>query len=439
LQSQTTSTGRSRPRARRHGRKPGVSQHHHQEHHHQARPEPRAGFAEASFDPTPIEFDALDLDDRLRSALATRGFVRTTPVQSATFPLAFAGEDLIACAQTGTGKTAAFLLPIMQRLLQSPAPERTNGRAASTRVLILAPTRELAVQIDTDFDGFAYGTSLSCAAVYGGVDGANQTHALRAPADVVVATPGRLMDHMRCGGTRFDGLEVLVLDEADRMLDMGFWPDVCRIVAALPAARQTLFFSATMSDDVFRSAAQIMRNPKLIQIGRTGGLPSGIAHHVHHVPAAEKASWLSQFLRRAGGTSLVFVRTKRGTDQLARRLKAAGVRCVALHADRTQDQRTAAMEGFRSGRYTVLVATDLAARGLDIEGVAHVINFQPPDSPDAYLHRVGRTGRAEASGIALTLAASEELADLREIERSLKISLRDIGGAGLQPRHPASI
>lgn len=425
MQSQTTSTGRSRPRARRHGRKPGSGKHHHTHHHNhpQGRPDARAAFAEATFDPTPIEFAALDLDDRLRSALATRGFVRTTPVQSATFPLAFAGEDLIACAQTGTGKTAAFLLPIMQRLLQSPAPNGTNGRAPSTRVLILAPTRELAVQIDTDFDGFAYGTSLSCAAVYGGVDGANQTHALRAPADVVVATPGRLMDHMRCGGTKFDGLEVLVLDEADRMLDMGFWPDVCRIVAALPAARQTLFFSATMSDDVFRSAAQIMRNPKLIQIGVTGVLPSGIAHHVHHVPVAEKASWLAQFLRRASGTSLVFVRTKRGTDHLARRLKAAGVRCAALHADRTQDQRTAAMEGFRAGRYTVLVATDVAARGLDIEGVAHVINFQPPDSADAYLHRVGRTGRAEATGIALTLAASEERADLRQIEQALKIRL----------------
>lgn len=368
-----------------------------------------------------------------------RGFVRTTPIQSATFPLALAGEDLIACAQTGTGKTAAFLLPIMQRMLQSPARDGIDGRAASTRVLVLAPTRELAVQIDSDFDGFAYATSLSSAAVYGGVGAAAQTQALRAPADVIIATPGRLRDHMQTGVTRFDGLEVLVLDEADRMLDMGFWPDVRRIVAELPAKRQTLFFAATMSDDVFRSAAQIMRDPKLIRIGRTSGLASSIAHHVHHVPVAEKATWLSQFLRRSDGTSLVFVRTKRGADRLARRLSAAGVRCAALHADRTQGQRTAAVEGFRSGRYTALVATDVAARGLDIEGVAHVINHEPPDSADAYVHRVGRTGRADASGIALTLAAGEEVAALRALERSLKIRLVQAHvGASASTRAPAS-
>ena len=391
--------------------------------HHQPKPEPRAPFAEATFDPTPIEFGALNLDERLQSALTARGFVRTTPIQSATFPLAFAGEDLIACAQTGTGKTAAFLLPIMQRMLQSPARDGIDWRSASTRVLVLAPTRELAVQIDTDFDGFAYATSLSSAAVYGGVGAAAQTHALGAPADVIIATPGRLLDHMQSRVTRFDGLEVLVLDEADRMLDMGFWPDVRRTVAALPVKRQTLFFCATMSDDVFRSAAQIMRDPRLIRIGRTSGLASSIAHHVHHVPVAEKATWLSQFLRRSDGTSLVFVRTKRGADRLARRLSAAGVRCAALHADRTQGQRAEAVEGFRSGRYTALVATDIAARGLDIEGVAHVINHEPPESADAYVHRVGRTGRAEASGIALTLAAGEEVAALRALERSLKIRL----------------
>jgi len=391
--------------------------------HYQTRPHPRIVIAEASFDATPLDFAALSLDERLQSALKARGFVRTTPIQSATFPLAFAGEDLIACAQTGTGKTAAFLLPIIQRLLQSPEGDRTDRHARSTRVLVLAPTRELAVQIDCDFDGFAYGTALSSAAVYGGVGAAAQAHALRAPVDVVVATPGRLLDHMQGGATRFDGVEVLVLDEADRMLDMGFWPDVRRIVAALPAARQTLFFAATMSDDVFRSAAQIMRDPKLIQVGRTGGLASAIAHQVHHVAVAEKATWLSQFLRRTSGTSLVFVRTKRGADRLARRLSAAGVCCAALHADRTQGERTAAVDGFRSGRYTALVATDVAARGLDIEGVAHVINYEPPDSADAYVHRVGRTGRADASGIALTLTGREEVAALRALEQSLKIRL----------------
>lgn len=380
-------------------------------------------FAAATQDAAPIAFADLKLDERLRRNIHDRGYVQTTPIQSATFPIVLAGRDLIACAETGTGKTGAFLLPIMQRLLTDDAAARPHALAPSTRVLVLTPTRELCSQIDAEFDGFAYGLPLSSVAVYGGVGATSQEQGLKAPADVVVATPGRLLDHMRAGAPRFSGVEVLVLDEADRMLDMGFWPDVHRIVAALPAVRQTLFFSATMSDDVFRCAGQTMRNPKMIRIGRMGGLPSAITHHAHEVPASGKTDWLARFLRRTGGSAIVFTRTKRGADRLTQRLAAAGVRCVTVHGDRTQGQRTAAIEGFRAGRYTTLVATDLAARGLDISGVGHVINYDLPDSPDSYLHRVGRTGRADAEGTALSLIAADEVGALRSIEQSLNIKV----------------
>ena len=292
-------------------------------------------------------------------------------------------------------------------------------------MLVLTPTRELAAQIDAEFDGFAYGTPLTSVAVYGGVGAAPQAHGLRAPADLVVATPGRLLDHLRAGTPRLAGLQVLVLDEADRMLDMGFWPDVRRIVEPLPVARQTLLFSATMSDDVFRAAEQIMRNPRMVQVGSTGELPARITHHAHRVAAADKTAWLSAFLRRTRGSTLIFTRTKRGADRLHRRLASAGLQCAAIHGDRTQGQRTAAIEGFRAGRYRALVATDIAARGLDIIGIGHVINYDVPDSPESYLHRVGRTGRAEAAGTAVTLIAGEDLPALRAIEQSLNIELKD--------------
>jgi ATP-dependent RNA helicase RhlE len=370
-----------------------------------------------------VDFTALNLDPRLQRAIADRGFVQTTPIQSAVFPGVLAGMDLVACAQTGTGKTAAYLLPIMQRLLAAKPRQPADGRKASTRVLVLAPTRELAVQIEEDFDGFAYGTPLSGVSVYGGVGPGSQAQALSAPADVVVATPGRLLDHMHAGTGNFDGLEVLVLDEADRMLDMGFWPDVRRIVAALPADRQTLLFSATTSDDVSRSANQLMRNPKIIRIGRTTGLASTLTHVGHAMRSDEKMRWLTGFLRQTEGPTLVFVRTKHGADRLSRRLAEGHIRCTALHANRTQNQRTAAIEGFRSGRYAVLIATEIASRGLDIELIGHVVNYDVPATADAYVHRVGRTGRADACGIAVTLVAPEEMPALRSIESSLNLRL----------------
>jgi ATP-dependent RNA helicase RhlE len=391
----------------------------------------------APHDNRPMAFTSLGLDFRLEQAVTDRGFVTTTPIQSAVFPALLGGMDLVACAQTGTGKTLAFLLPIMQRLLQQEAdaqqkaavgadaavvPTFRSADEARTRVLILAPTRELAVQIEDEFQGLAYHTNLSSVAVYGGVEAGPQERALRGAADIVVATPGRLIDHMGTSAAKFDGLQVLVLDEADRMLDMGFWPSVRRIVAALPANRQTLLFSATMSEEVARSANQIMRLPKMIRVGRVEGLATCIEHVGRMVPSREKAEWLSGFLKRTDGSSLVFVRTKRGADRLARRLADRGIRCAALHADRTQSQRSAAMEGFKAGRFTALIATDIAARGIDIDGIGYVVNYEVPPSVDMYVHRVGRTGRADAVGTALTLVAPDEVAALRSIEESLKVT-----------------
>ena len=377
---------------------------------------PPLQFEPAPYDATPVAFTALGLEEGLERALTDRGFETTTPIQGAVYPAVLDGIDLVACAQTGTGKTLAFLLPLMQRLVKC-------GATGSTRVLILAPTRELAVQIEDEFQGLAYHTNLSSVAVYGGVESGPQERGLRGSADIVVATPGRLLDHMGTNATKFENLDVLVLDEADRMLDMGFWPSVRRIVASLPPNRQTLLFSATMSDEVAQSANQIMRTPKMIRVGRDEGLASTIHHVGHLVPTAEKADWLTKFLKRTHGTSLVFVRTKRGADKLARKLASGGIKCAALHADRTQSERSAAYEGFKSGRIRTLIATDIAARGIDIEGIGHVVNYEVPPSVDTYVHRVGRTGRAEAAGTAVTLVAPEELAALRAIEKTLNVTV----------------
>ena len=386
-------------------------------------------FELAAHDATPLEFAALDLDTRLLEGVADRGFVKTTPIQSAVFPIVFAGADLIACAETGTGKTAAFLLPIMQRLLKSPVTGAIRG-------LVLAPTRELAVQIEDDLTGFSYHTGLSSVAVYGGVDGENQAHALRASPDIVVATPGRLLDHMGTGIVDFSKVEVLVLDEADRMLDMGFWPDVRRIVSSLPQTRQTLLFSATTSSDVVKLAEQVMRDPRFIQIGRAGGPARTISHIAHVMPARDKVEWLTSFLRRSREPALIFVRTKRGADKVASSLASRGIRCAALHADRTQKERTQAVEGFKSGRFNAVVATDIAARGLDIDGIAHVINYDVPHSADSYVHRVGRTGRAESTGIAITLVSPDELPTLLAIEKSTAIVIDQPDTHADRPAHP---
>ena len=373
------------------------------------------------FDPAPIPFDKLGLDTRLLSGIRDLGWDATRPVQSGVIPLALGGHDVIACAETGTGKTAAFLVPILQRFLIEGAPARPIG----TRALVLAPTRELAVQIEDQVQGLTYHTHTSSVAVFGGVEMGPQERALKAGVEIVVATPGRLMDHMRHNSVDFTGLEVLVLDEADRMLDMGFWPDVQRILSALPSPRQTLLFSATMASEVMTLTREFLRDPKFVQVGRRGGPAQTITHAVQTVPAKEKVQWLAKWLRaEATGPVLVFCRTKIGADKLASRLNAMGIRTAALHADRTQQQRMAAVEGFRTGTYPVLVATDVAARGLDIDGIAHVVNFEVPDTPEAYVHRVGRTGRAESTGSALTLAAPEELRALKALEKAVGVQLQ---------------
>jgi len=373
---------------------------------------------QAAYDPSPVAFDSLGLERSLLDGIAVRGFEKTTPIQSAVIPIALAGQNVIGCADTGTGKTVAFVLPILNRMLKARA--ENPAETGFTRVLILAPTRELCVQIEDDVQGFTYHTDLTSIAVYGGVEMHAQERALRAGVDIVVATPGRLMDHQRSGAVDFSRVDTFVLDEADRMMDMGFWPDVRRITATLPPVdkRQTLLFSATMPDEVMTLLDEIVRDPQYVQIGSAGGPARSITHEVENVPAAEKTEWLAKFLRRTRGPVLVFVRTKSGAERLARRLSAFGIRAAALHADRTQQQRTAAVEGFRGGQYHVLVATDVAARGLDIDGITHVVNFEVPSSRETYVHRVGRTGRATATGTALTLVAPEELRALEALQRS---------------------
>ena len=377
----------------------------------------------SAFDPAPIPFGDLSLDTRLLSGIRDLGWDATRPVQSGVIPFALAGHDVIACAETGTGKTAAFLVPILQHFLAGTTAHEAHR--PGTKALVLAPTRELAVQIEDQVQGLTYHTAVSSIAVYGGVPMDQQERALKAHVDMVVATPGRLMDHMRHDAPNFAALEVLVLDEADRMLDMGFWPDVQRILSALPAKRQTLLFSATMPAEVMKLTHEFLQQPRLVQVGRRGGPAQTISHSVQEVPAREKTQWLAQWIRdESHGPVLVFCRTKIGAERLASRLSGMGIRTAALHADRTQQQRMAAVEGFRTGTYPVLVATDVAARGLDIEGIAHVVNYEVPDTPEAYVHRVGRTGRAESTGSALTLVAPEEVRALRALEKAVGVQLQ---------------
>ncbi|MCC7418423.1 MAG: DEAD/DEAH box helicase [Acidobacteria bacterium] len=373
-------------------------------------------------DTTPAAFASLKLDPRLLEGIRDLGFAETRPIQSAVIPLALQGDDLIACAETGSGKTAAFVVPMLQRLLTVP---RDHGQVAAprSRELVLAPTRELAVQIEDEIHGLSYHTTVTSAAVYGGVEMGMQERALKAGVDIVVATPGRLMDHMRQQNADLGAVDLLVLDEADRMMDMGFWPDVKRIISALPAERQTLLFSATMPDEVVRDALEIVRDAKYVQIGQRSAPAKSIAHRAQFLPENQKVDWLIEHLKSPGGPVLIFSRTKIGADRLARRLAAAGLRCVALHADRTMEQRRHAVEGFRGGRYRVLVATDIAARGLDIDGIHTVINYELPDSPDTYVHRVGRTGRAEQAGQAITLVAPGERQELAHLEMSVGVRL----------------
>ena len=370
-----------------------------------------------------MTFDKFDFDKRLMKGITAMGYERPTPVQDASIPIALTGHDLIGSAQTGTGKTAAFGLPMLQRLL--------SGKQGKLRALILSPTRELALQIEEAMKKFSKHTKLQVLAIFGGVSLGPQEARLKQGVDIVVATPGRLLDHIQRGNIKFKSLEMLVLDEADRMLDMGFLPDIHRIVDSLPTDRQTMMFSATMPPEIAALAKKMMRNPEHVQIGNRSSAAVGITHAVYPVSAHLKADLLLAILHSEKSPSvLVFTRTKRRADRVAKLLGKAGSKIAVIHGDRTQKQRTAALEGFKLGKFEVLVATDIAARGIDVESITHVINFDVPSTPEDYVHRIGRTARMQALGDAFTLVSPEEEILMREVEQHLghalpRVALRD--------------
>ena len=359
-----------------------------------------------------MPFTKFGLHPDILKGVREMGFTRPTPIQMDAIPPALAGRDLLASAATGSGKTAAFVLPILQRLL--PKPRR------ATRALILTPTRELAAQIEEHARQLAVHTPIQTAAVFGGVGMAPQEHAFRAGVDVIVATPGRLLDHFRHPYAKLEGLEVLVVDEADRMLDMGFLPDVRRVLKHLPARRQTLFFSATMPPPITVLAREILHDPVPVNVERVSAPAVGITQAVYPVSGNLKTPLLAELLRRGDLQNvLVFTRTKHRANRLFEALSRKGVSCERIHGNRSQPQRTQALAGFKAGRYRVLVATDIAARGIDVEALPHVVNFDVPHVPDDYIHRVGRTARAERTGDAYTFVSPEEESDLRAIEKTL--------------------
>ena len=358
-----------------------------------------------------MSFTTFGLSDPLVRGILATGYTAPTEIQSQAIPAAIEGRDIIGCAQTGTGKTAAFVLPILDRLSHERA-----GRKRAVRSLILTPTRELAVQIERSILGYGRFTDLKGLAVYGGVSINNQIAALRRGVDIVVATPGRLMDHMQRKTIDMRYVEVLVLDEADRMLDMGFINDVRKIVSKVPTNRQTMLFSATISPEVKTLAADMLKSPKVIQIGRPRNPIETITQHFYAVEKALKIDLLLHMIEDWRMFSvLVFSRTKYGADKISRRLTRAGIVAVSIHSNRTQNQRQQALDGFRSGKYHVMVATDIAARGIDVEGISHVINYDVPTHAEDYVHRIGRTGRAAATGDAITFVSSEEQKYLREV------------------------
>ncbi|HSP98509.1 MAG TPA: DEAD/DEAH box helicase [Candidatus Dormibacteraeota bacterium] len=359
-----------------------------------------------------MDFRSLDLHPDLLRGLKDLGFTRPTPIQSDAIPPALAGRDLLACAMTGSGKTAAFLLPILHKLIDRPR--------GTTRALVLTPTRELAAQIAEDLDGLAVHTPITAAAVYGGVGMGPQEHAFRSGVDVIVATPGRLLDHFRSPYAKLSGLEYLVLDEADRMLDMGFLPDIRRVLRHLPAKRQTLFFSATMPPPIETLTREMLHDPVTINRERKSAPAVGITQAVYPVPQELKAPLLVALLERGEmQEALAFTRTKHRANRLQAYLVQHGVKAERIHGNRSQAQRTEALAGFKGGKYRVLVATDIAARGIDIEALGHVVNFDVPAVPEDYIHRVGRTARAEATGDAFTFVAPDEEEDLRRIEKAV--------------------
>lgn len=362
-----------------------------------------------------MPFKLLGLDPHILKAIQEAGYTEPTPIQAAAIPAIIAGGDLIGIAQTGTGKTAAFTLPILTQLSANPRP---SGQRRQTRVLVIAPTRELVAQIEENVLAYARHLPLKIAKIYGGVGEKPQKDALRAGCDIVIACPGRLLDLMGQRCADFSKLEYLVLDEADRMLDMGFLPDIRRIIQQIPRKRQTLMFSATLSREIESLTHEFQHSPQIVQIGKRSNPAETVTQHIYEVPRHLKLSLLAHLLEdKELQMVLVFSRTKHGADKIARRLEKGGVTCATLHANRSQNQRLKALGDFKSQKVRVLVATDIAARGIDVDGISHVINFDFPTVAEDYVHRIGRTGRAHAIGDAISFVSSDEMDDLRRLER----------------------
>jgi ATP-dependent RNA helicase RhlE len=374
-----------------------------------------------------MPFRALNLSPQIVQAVRDAGYTEPTPIQVAAIPLISAGHDIIGIAQTGTGKTAAFVLPILMKLAESKqavtqtynaARNRQSGSDRGPRALVVAPTRELVVQIAENVRAYAKHIPLRMATVFGGVSERPQIEALRSGVDLVVATPGRLIDLMEQRAANLSGVEFLVLDEADRMLDMGFLPSIRRIVKALPQKRQTLMFSASLSREIEELTHQFQRSPRIVQIGRRANPVEAITQLAYEVPPHLKSALLLHLLGdQKFDTVLVFTRTKRGADKIARRLESSGVKTGTIHSNRSQNQRLRALKDFKSGAVRVLVATDIAARGIDVDGISHVVNYDFPMHSEDYVHRIGRTGRAHAIGDAISFITPEDQGPLRSLER----------------------
>ena len=361
-----------------------------------------------------MPFSKLGLDDRLVQGILATGYTAPTAIQSRAIPLAVAGRDIIGCAQTGTGKTAAFVLPMLNHFLRHAASHKGHP----TRGLVLTPTRELAQQVEEFITGYGRFASLQSIAIFGGVNMENQIKRLRRGVDIVAATPGRLLDHMNRRTVDLSHVEILVIDEADRMFDMGFIQDVRKIISRVPAKRQTMLFSATMSPEVRSLVASIQTNPEMIDIGERRKPVETVKQHFYSSPQESKMDLLFHILQsKELDCVLVFSRTKRGADKISNRLERGGVKAVAIHSNRTQAQRQRALAGFKQGQFRVMVATDIAARGIDVEGISHVVNFDTPTFAEDYIHRIGRTGRASATGDAITFVSNQELKYLKSIER----------------------